>query len=50
MPTNPSAKVSELAFDPTQVKLVDYDIAKAGEEKKAVTKRFIEEIAQAPKS
>jgi iron(III) transport system substrate-binding protein len=50
VPTNPNAKVSEKAVDLSTVKLIDYDVAEAGRQKKALTKRFDEEIAQAPKS
>lgn len=49
-PTLPDATVSDKAFDASQVKLIDYDIAAAGRQKKELTKRFDEQIAQAPKS
>ena len=49
-PTNPKAKVSDKVVDLHSLKLVDYDAAEAGEAKPALTKRFDEEVAQAPKS
>lgn len=50
VPTNPTAKLAAQVVDLTKVKLVAYDVAKAAEAKKALTKRFDSEIAQAPKS
>lgn len=50
VPTNPNAKVSHKVVDLAAVKLVDYDAARAGAAKSALTKRFDEEVAQAPKS
>jgi iron(III) transport system substrate-binding protein len=49
-PTNPAAAVSPYAFDDRKVKLIDYDVAAAGAQKAALTKRFDQQIAQAPKS
>jgi iron(III) transport system substrate-binding protein len=48
-PTLPEADVNELAFDFASVSLVDYDVSAAGEQKSALTRRFDEEVAQAPK-
>ncbi|WP_367318711.1 ABC transporter substrate-binding protein [Streptomyces sp. HUAS ZL42] len=50
VPTNVHAKVSDKSVDLHSLILVDYDAAKAGEAKSALTKRFDEEVAQAPKS
>ncbi|MGQ4363786.1 ABC transporter substrate-binding protein [Streptomyces sp. SAS_272] len=49
-PTNPNAKVSDKVVDLDSLKLVDYDAAAAGAAKPALTKRFDEEVGQAPKS
>jgi iron(III) transport system substrate-binding protein len=49
-PTNPAAKVSDKVVDLDSIKLVDYDVTKAGAAKSALTKRFDDEVAQAPKS
>lgn len=49
-PTNPAAKVSLYAFDDRTVTLIDYDVTAAGAQKAALTKRFDQQIAQAPKS
>ena len=50
VPTNPNAKVSDKVVNLHSVKLVDYDAAKAGAAKPALTKRFDEDVAQEPKS
>jgi iron(III) transport system substrate-binding protein len=49
-PTHPEAKISDKTVDLTKVKLLDYDVAAAGRAKKDLTKRFDNEVAQAPKS
>ena len=49
LPTNPEAKVSERSVKLAEVKLVDYDFVKAGEARKALTAKFEEQIAAAPK-
>ncbi|AGZ43145.1 ABC transporter substrate-binding protein [Actinoplanes friuliensis] len=49
-PTNPAAAVSPYAFDDRAVKLIEYDVAAAGAQKSVLTKRFDQQIAQAPKS
>ncbi|BCJ49869.1 hypothetical protein Asp14428_13440 [Actinoplanes sp. NBRC 14428] len=50
VPTNPGATVSDKSVDLSTVKLVDYDVTAAGRAKKDLTKRFDDEVAQAPKS
>ncbi|MFD2684792.1 ABC transporter substrate-binding protein [Streptomyces phyllanthi] len=49
-PTHPDAEVSDKVVDLDGIKVVDYDAVEAGEAKPALTKRFDEEVAQAPKS
>lgn len=46
-PTNPTAKVPRPEF--LQVKLINYDLAWAGENEGRIRDRFLEEIAPAPK-
>ncbi len=50
LPTNPQAKTSEKVADLSKLKLVEYDAVAAGKAKPALTKRFDNEVAQAPKS
>ncbi|MFF6783460.1 extracellular solute-binding protein [Streptomyces sp. NPDC012510] len=49
-PTHPDAKVSDKVVDLASIKVVDYNAVEAGAAKSALTKRFDEEVAQAPKS
>ncbi|WP_371583202.1 ABC transporter substrate-binding protein [Streptomyces sp. NBC_01314] len=49
-PTNPEARVSDKVVDLASIKVVDYDAAAAGAAKSELTKRFDEDVAQAPKS
>ncbi|MFJ4817867.1 ABC transporter substrate-binding protein [Streptomyces sp. NPDC088801] len=49
-PTNPATEVSDKVVDLDTIKLVNYDAEEAGAAKAALTKRFDEEVAQAPKS
>jgi iron(III) transport system substrate-binding protein len=49
-PTNPAAKVSDKVVDLDSLKLVNYDADAAGAAKAALTERFDEDVAQAPKS
>lgn len=50
LPTNPQAKTSDKVADLSRIKLVEYDAVQAGKAKPALTKRFDNEVAQAPKS
>lgn len=49
LPTNPAAKISPRAIKLSEVRLVNYDDAKAGAAKKALTARFDAEVTNAPK-
>jgi iron(III) transport system substrate-binding protein len=49
-PTLPSAKVYELAFDLTTVRLIDYDVAASGRARAELTTRFDSEVAVAPRA
>lgn len=49
LPTNPDAKVSEKSVKLADVKLVDYNFTKAGENRKALTAKYEETIAAQPK-
>jgi iron(III) transport system substrate-binding protein len=49
LPTNPDAKVSERSVKLSDVKLVEYDFDAAGKARDALTKRFEDEVAAAPK-
>ncbi|MFB9966306.1 ABC transporter substrate-binding protein [Sinosporangium siamense] len=49
LPTNPRARIGNKLRDMSKVKRVDYDIAEAGAEKIALSRRFDIEIARAPK-
>lgn len=48
-PTAPDAVAPPQAFDPAKVKLIDYDIAAAGNAKKDLVKKFETGVATAPK-
>jgi iron(III) transport system substrate-binding protein len=48
LPTNPNAKVSERSVKLSEIKLVNYDFQEAGKNRKAITKRFEDEITTAP--
>lgn len=48
LPTNPNAAVSEYSVDLSQVNLIDYDFAAAGEARTRLTQRFEDEVAAAP--
>jgi iron(III) transport system substrate-binding protein len=48
-PTAPDAVAPPQAFDPNQVKLIDYDIAAAGHAKKDLVSKFETGVATAPK-
>ena len=49
LPTNPEATVSDKVVKLSEVNLVDYDFIAAADAKSALTTRFDEEIAPAPK-
>lgn len=49
LPTNPDAKVSDKSVTLSEVKTVEYDFIKSGEQKSALAERFDSEIAPAPK-
>ncbi len=44
IPTNPSVKVTEPALDMSKVKLIEVDILKAGQERKRLVDRWVNEV------
>lgn len=49
IPTNPDSKVSEKSVKLAEIKLVDYNFQKAGENRKALAAKYEEQIAAQPK-
>nr|HPL29008.1 iron ABC transporter substrate-binding protein [Anaerolineae bacterium] len=49
LPTNPDASVSAKSVKLSEVKTVEYDFIKSGEQKSGLAERFDSEIAPAPK-
>ena len=48
LPTNPDAKVSELAVDLSQIKVIKYNFQASGASRVAITERFDAEVATTP--